>query len=71
MHSLRLNIEDNAFDKVMYFLKNLPQDDIQIIEDEAVDNWSYLEAEIDKGLNSGISNRSHEDIVKAIKQQHA
>ena len=31
-------------------------------------NWSNLEAEIDKGLKSGISNKSHEDIVADIKR---
>lgn len=33
MHSLRLNIED----KVIYFLKNLPKDDVEIIEEISFD----------------------------------
>ena len=37
MHSLRLNIEDKVFDKVIYFLKNLPKDDVEIIEEISFD----------------------------------
>jgi len=33
MHTLTLRIEDNVFDKVMYFLKNLPQKEVVIIAD--------------------------------------
>ncbi len=33
MHSIRLDIEDSAFDKIIYFLKNLPKNDVRIIED--------------------------------------
>jgi len=31
MHSLRLDIEDSVFDKVIYFLQNLPKDEVKII----------------------------------------
>jgi hypothetical protein len=33
MHSIRLDIEDSVFDKVIYFLKNLPVNEVKIIED--------------------------------------
>jgi hypothetical protein len=33
MHSIRLNIEDSVFDKVIYFLKNLPINEVKIIDD--------------------------------------
>ncbi|MEA1914903.1 MAG: hypothetical protein U9N30_06270 [Campylobacterota bacterium] len=43
MHTIKLNIQDSAFDKVIYFLNNLPKNDIEIIEDNSVqDNWSHL-----------------------------
>ena len=33
MHTIRLDIEDNVFDKVIYFLKNLPVNEVKIIDD--------------------------------------
>jgi hypothetical protein len=37
MHLVRLNIEDSVFDKVIYFLQNLPQNEVQIIEERVID----------------------------------
>ena len=71
MHTLKLKIEDSVFDKVIYFLKNLPKDEVEIVEDVAHVNWSYLEKEIDKGLRSGVSEKSHETIVSDIKRKYA
>ncbi len=33
MHSIRLDIQDNVFDKVIYFLNNLPINEVKIIDD--------------------------------------
>jgi len=33
MHSIRLDIKDSVFDKVIYFLSNLPVNEVKIIED--------------------------------------
>ncbi len=33
MHSIRLEIKDSVFDKVIYFLQNLPSDEVKIIEE--------------------------------------
>jgi hypothetical protein len=72
MHTLKLNIEDSVFDKVIYFLQNLPKDEVKIVESKIVkDDWSYLESEIDVGLNSGISSKSHEEIINDIKRKYA
>ena len=70
MHTVKLKIEDSVFDKVIYFLKNLPQNEVEIIENVAHDDWTYFEDEIDKGLNSGISGKSHSDIVNDIKKKY-
>jgi len=70
LHTLKLKIEDSVFDKVIYFLKNLPKDEVEIVEDVAYDDWSYLEDEIDKGLNSGVSEKSHATIVSDIKNKY-
>ncbi len=71
MHTIKLHIEDKVFDKVIYFLKNLPKNEVEIVEDIIVEDWFHLELEIEKGLNSGMSNKSHEDIIKDIKQKYA
>jgi hypothetical protein len=71
MHTLKLNIQDNVFDKIIYFLQNLPKDEIEIVENKVImDDWSYLESEIDKGLNSGKCDRSHDEIVSDIKSKY-
>ena len=71
MHTIKLHIEDKVFDKIMYFLKNLPKNEVRIVENSVIDDFSYLEQEIDVGFNSGLSNKSHEDIIKDIKQKYA
>lgn len=71
MQTIKLKIQDEVFDKVYYFLSNLPKDEVQIIEHSADEDWSHLEAEIEKGVNSGKSSKSHEDIVKTIKERYA
>ena len=34
MHTLKIRIEDSVLDKVVYFLKHLPQNEVMIIEDK-------------------------------------
>jgi hypothetical protein len=72
MHSIRLDIQDSVFDKVLYFLQNLPKNEVLIIEDKQVaDDWSYLEPEIDLGLDSGVSENSHSQIMNSLKRKYA
>ena len=71
MHSIHLDIQDNVFDKVMYFLNNLPKNEVKIVEDNFIEeDWSHLEPEIDKGLNSGVSDKSHDEIINNIKRKY-
>ena len=37
MHTIKLNVEDSVFNKIIYFLKNLPKDEVSIIEDKIID----------------------------------
>jgi len=71
MHVIKLNIQDSVFDKVIYFLQNLPKNEVEIIEDKVLDDWSHLEFIVDEGLNSGVSSKSHEKIVNDIKRKYA
>lgn len=70
MHALKLNIDDSVFDKVIYFLQNLPSNEVEIVENVVIEDWSHLEKEIDKGLESGVSKRSHEEIIRDIKKRY-
>ena len=54
MHTIKLHIEDKVFDKVIYFLKNLPKNEVEIVEDIVVEDWSHLELEIEKERDSPI-----------------
>jgi hypothetical protein len=36
MHSISLRIHDKVIDKVMYFLENLPENEVEILEDSYV-----------------------------------
>ncbi len=45
MHTLKLEVKDTVFDKVMYFLSNLPNSEIKL----TVENESYKSS---KKLNS-------------------
>ena len=49
MHTIKLHIEDKVFDKVIYFLQNLPKNEVSIIEEKVEEstiktiNEDYLE----------------------------
>ena len=54
MRTIKLNIQDNVFDKVYYFLSNLPKSEVEIVEYSNQDDLSTLESEIEKSLNSKV-----------------
>jgi len=45
MHSIQLNIEDSVFEKVIYFLQNLPKNEVQIVEDRIIQNSNFLDSQ--------------------------
>lgn len=72
MHTIKLNVQDSIYSHIMFLLNNLNTTELEIVEDKVVcDDWSHLEFEIDKGLNSGISNKTHEKIMLDIKSKYA
>jgi hypothetical protein len=72
MHTVKLNIQDSVFDKVIYFLNNLPSNEVEIIEEKIIaDDWSHLETEIDKGMNSPMSLKTHEEVFAELKRKYA
>lgn len=70
MHTLRLTVEDDIYQNIMFLLSNLKVKGLEIEEETLYEDWSHLEAEIDKGLSSGLSGKSHEEIVSDIKQKY-
>ena len=56
----------------------LPQEfedqEVEIIvlpRDTLPDDLSYLEEEIQKGMDSGVSPRTHEEIMESLKKRYA
>ena len=71
MHTIKLNIQDSVFDKVIYFLNNLPSNEVEIVEEKRIaEDWSYLEAEIEKGMDSPMSSKTHEEIFADLKRKY-
>lgn len=70
-----IDINDNALDKVMYLLKNLS--DVKVVQDvtgvtsKNSENLSFLEDEIQKGIDSGKSDKTHRDLMSELKQKYA
>jgi len=72
MHTVKLHIQDSVFDKVIYFLNNLPSNEVEIVEEKTIsDDWSHLECEVDKGMNSPMSSKTHEEIFEELKRKYA
>jgi len=43
MHTIKLNIQDSVFDKMICFLNNLSSNEVEIVEDTSIDDWSHFE----------------------------
>ncbi len=71
MHTVKLKIQDSVFDKVIYFLNNLPSNEVEIVEEKSIaDDWSHLENEIEKGMDSPVSSKTHEEIFTELKRKY-
>ena len=71
MRTIKLNIQDNVFDKVYYFLSNLPKSEVEIVEYTNQDDLSTLESEIEKSLNSKVLKKSHDEIFDELIEKYA
>ncbi len=40
MHTLKIKVKDSVYDKVQYFLENLPKDDVEVVSDDIVSDSS-------------------------------
>lgn len=69
MHTIRLNIHDTIYDKLMGLLEILPKDKIEIIEDNSYPAISFEEAQnkVQKAMNN-ISNGDGISLSDAIEK---
>ena len=60
MHTIKLHIEDKVFDKVIYFLQNLPKNEVSIIEEKVEESTiktideDYLEIKTFSNHNANL-----------------
>lgn len=57
MHTIKLHIEDKVFDKVIYFLQNLPKNEVSIVEENTNDS-SIQDINNDNIETKAFSNHS-------------
>lgn len=69
MHSIRLNIDDSIYDKLIDFLQILPKEKIEIVSDEDIVSISFEEAKhkVTRAINN-ISNDQGVDLNTAIEK---
>lgn len=69
MHSIRLNIDDSIYDKLIGFLQILPKEKIEIVSDEDVMSISFEEAKnkVSRAINN-VSNDQGIDLNTAIEK---
>ncbi len=69
MHSIRLEIEDSAFEKVIYFLQNLPKNEVKIVEETNSKGHKSTESESDIKAYSNHSANLIEDWKEAEEDE--
>lgn len=57
MRTIKLHIEDKVFDKVIYFLKNLPKNEV-LIEEDNIKEYSLAELYKEKIETKSFSDHS-------------
>ena len=56
MRSVQLNISDTIFDKVMFFLNNIPKKNIEIISDsDKKENIQRIDEDVSYMTNSSVN----------------
>ena len=43
MHTIKLQVEDNVYDHIMFFLKNLNKKELKIVEDKSIKKEEFVE----------------------------
>ena len=56
MHTIRLNVKDSVLDKVLYFLQNLPKNEVFIVENILTKEEN--QSKIDQCETKAFSNHS-------------
>ena len=58
MYTLKLNIQDSVFDKIMYFLQNLPKNEVSIIIEDKIVNDSSADFNEESSEVRSFSNHT-------------
>jgi len=70
MHTLKLNIKDSVLEKVLYFLQNLPKDDVKIVENKVIENSNIDENyETQDGRDTAMFSNHSANIVNEWKDE--
>ncbi len=69
---LEIKVNDNYQEQLLNILENLKGVMIETIsKKEIVDDLGFLTTEIEKGLNSGVSSITHDELFKKLKVKYA
>ncbi len=69
---LELKVNDDYQKQLLNILENLKGVMIESIsKKDEIDNLDFLTSEIEKGLNSGVSNTTHDELFKRLKTKYA
>ncbi len=70
MFTVRLNIKENALDRVMQSLKAFTSDEIEIIKEDQnfLENQTYLHKELEEIKNGNAKLVSHEDLENSLNE---
>lgn len=66
MHSIRLDINDNIFDKVMFFLNNIPSSDLKIKIEKSQENFEKTDSLVSFFQNSPLRDEIEFDREKEV-----
>jgi hypothetical protein len=70
MLTVRLNIKENALERVIQSLKAFSSDEVEIINEDQVflENQKYLQKELGEINNENAELVSHEDLEKSLDE---
>jgi len=69
---LEIKVNDDYQKELLMILENLKGVMIDTIsKKESIDDLGFLTTEIEKGLNSGVSSVSHDELFDRLKSKYA
>lgn len=69
MQIFTVNVSDSALEEFYSFIASMPKDKIGVLSNSSND-WSFLEPAIQKAIDSGVSPKTHDEIIENIRQKY-